>query len=110
MMELNRLEEHVLLATIRLHPNGYGVAIRNVIETHAHRRYSFGAIYAALDKLQSKGFVTSKEGEPEKKRGGRRKLYFTITAEGRIALDRALNALVELGRGAGSEEALGWVG
>src|SRR5215470_13812453 len=106
-MEIDRIEELVLLAVIRLHPNGYGVSIRDVIEKHAHRRYSFGTIYAALDRLESKGFVTSKEGEPEKKRGGRRKLFFTITGEGRIALDHARNALVSLG---GNSGGAGWKG
>jgi PadR family transcriptional regulator, regulatory protein PadR len=95
-----KVEQDVLSAVFHLHPDAYGVSVRNVIETYTQRRYSFGTIYAALERLELGGFVISREGEPEKKRGGRRKLFFTISGEGKKALDSSLNALVSLGRGA----------
>jgi DNA-binding PadR family transcriptional regulator len=42
-----------------------------------------------LDRLQEKGFLTSKMGEPTSERGGRRKRYYQITGKGRRALTQA---------------------
>jgi DNA-binding PadR family transcriptional regulator len=65
-----------------------------------------GALYAALDRLQEKGFVRSKQGEATPERGGRRKLYFSMTAPGKKALDESLKAIRSLSRAAGWQGAL----
>src|SRR5690242_5567689 len=91
--DLTTLEQHVLLAALRLHPHGYGVTIRDEIEKETGRAPSFGSIYTALDRLCSQGYLKSKEGEPTAERGGRRKLYFTVTAPGQATLRRALQSL-----------------
>jgi PadR family transcriptional regulator PadR len=97
--ELTALEQQTLLAVLRLHPQGYGVTIREEIEQQTSRTPSFGTIYATLDRLCSKGYLKSKEGEPTAERGGRRKLYFVITARGQMALRQALQSLDALRAG-----------
>src|SRR3954452_7413286 len=51
MAELTTLEQHALLAALRLDPNGYGVTIRGEIERHTGRAPSFASVYGALDRL-----------------------------------------------------------
>ncbi|WP_244483613.1 helix-turn-helix transcriptional regulator [Methylobacterium sp. Leaf91] len=90
--DLSTLEQRILLALIRLQPNGYGVAIQDEIAERAGKTVSFGSIYASLDRLEERGFVNSREGEATPERGGRKKVYFTVSGLGRRALDSSLNA------------------
>jgi PadR family transcriptional regulator PadR len=105
-MELTTLEQHAMLAIIALQPNAYGISIQNHISQKAGYEPSVGSIYAALDRLEEKGFVRSKQGEATRERGGRRKLYFWLTAPGKKTLTESLNATRSLGRAAGWQEAL----
>jgi PadR family transcriptional regulator, regulatory protein PadR len=96
---LSSLEQHLLLAVIGLHPNAYGVSIQDYIKERTGHEYSTGSIYASLDRLEEKGFVKPRQGEATKERGGKAKLYFTITAPGQHTLRRSLQAIDVLRQG-----------
>jgi PadR family transcriptional regulator, regulatory protein PadR len=83
---LGSLEQLVLIALVRLGPNAYGMTVRREIEERTGRVLSIGAIYATLERLQTKGYVRSFVGEPTAERGGRAKRLFAIEAEGQRAL------------------------
>ena len=83
---LGEFEHIVLLALLRLGSNAYGVTIRQEIESRTERRASIGAIYSTLTRLEQKGFVSSRVGEPTAERGGRAKKFFKIEAPGQRAL------------------------
>ncbi len=83
---LGSLEYIVLLALVRLEENVYGMTVRREIEARTGRSVSIGAIYATLERLQTKGYVRSFIGEPTAERGGRAKRLFCIEADGRRAL------------------------
>ena len=87
--DLGLLEQQVLHAGWRLHPNGYGVAIGDEIQRRTARDYSPGSIYAAIERLEGKGYVERRKGEASAIRGGRAKLHFTVTALGSKALEDA---------------------
>jgi PadR family transcriptional regulator PadR len=93
------IEQQALLAVLRLHPNGYGVSIRDEIERQTGRTLSFATVYLVLDRMTDKGFLETRQGEQTAERGGRRKLHFTITAPGRRALRDALQSLDALRAG-----------
>lgn len=105
-MDLSTLEQHVMLAVIAVHPNAYGISIQDHIARQTGREPSVGSIYAALDRLEEKGFVRSKQGEATPERGGKRKLYFSITAPGKRVLTESLMAVGSLSRAARWQEAL----
>ena len=105
MTELNPLDQQVLLAILRLRPGAYGVSIQALIEERTGRSYSIGAIYAALDRLEDKGFVKRRAGEPTPERGGRAKLYFDLTAPGQGALQQSLRAIDAMRKGLRQKEA-----
>jgi DNA-binding PadR family transcriptional regulator len=105
-MELTTLEQHAMLAIVALHPNAYGISIQDHIARNGGYEPSVGSLYAALDRLEQKGFVRPKQGEPTAERGGRRKLYFSVTAPGKKALDESLRAVRTLTRAARLQEAL----
>jgi PadR family transcriptional regulator PadR len=89
---LGEFEELVLLAVLVLRDNAYGVSIRDLLEQETGRNVSFGAIYTTLDRLKTKGYVSSRQGEPTKERGGRAKRYFKIEGIGETALKEAQTA------------------
>ncbi|MCQ4188493.1 PadR family transcriptional regulator [Methylocystis suflitae] len=91
--ELTTAEQQTLLAIIIQHPNAYGVSIRDEIRKRTDREYSFGSIYAVLERLEDKGLIASREGEATAARGGRKKQYFAITGPGQLALQASLRAL-----------------
>jgi PadR family transcriptional regulator PadR len=84
--ELGSLEQIVLIALVRLGANAYGMTVRREIEERTGRALSIGAVYATLERLQTKGHVRSFVGEPTAERGGRAKRLFRIEAEGQRAL------------------------
>lgn len=96
---LGEFEHIVLLAVLRLDDEAYGVTVRREIEGRTKREVSIGAIYATLDRLEAKGYVRSRVGEPTPERGGRSKRFFRITAQGVSAVNRTHRALSKLTEG-----------
>ena len=89
----------VLLALIRLGDEAYGVPIAGVIEQSSGRDVAMASVYITLDRLERKGFVASRLGEPTAERGGRAKTYFRITARGLKEARRARRTLIRLWQG-----------
>jgi PadR family transcriptional regulator PadR len=104
--DLTLVEQQMLLAIMRLHPNAYGVSIRDEIKTRTGKEYSFGSVYAVLERLEDGGLIKSREGEATAARGGRKKLYFTITVQGQSALQASLRAVDAMRDGIELEGAL----
>ncbi|MFI5243852.1 MAG: PadR family transcriptional regulator [Gemmatimonadales bacterium] len=96
---LGELEQLVLLAIARLGDDAYGVTIRREIATRARRDLAFGSVYTTLARLEEKGLVSSRLGDPTPERGGRRKKHFAMSADGRRALQRSLRAIRAMVRG-----------
>jgi PadR family transcriptional regulator, regulatory protein PadR len=96
---LGEFEHIVLLALLRLGMDAYGVTVRDEIEKRADREVSVGAVYATLDRLESKGLVASRVGEPTASRGGRAKRHFQITKKGVAAVNRTHEALRNMSHG-----------
>ena len=86
--QLGEFEELVLLIIGVLFPNAYGISIRQEIIVQTGRKVVVGAIHSTLNRLESKGFVSSKLADETHKRGGRRKRLFQITAAGKRALEK----------------------
>ena len=95
---LGNFELMVLLAVIRLGDTAYGVTISLALEESTRREVALGSVYAALDRLQDKGFVTSRLGDPTPERGGRAKRYFGVTARGVREARSTRQALIALWR------------
>jgi PadR family transcriptional regulator len=86
---LGEFEQVVLLAILRLGCNAYGVTIGAEITACTRREPAPGALYTTLDRLEDKGLVTSRLGDPTPQRGGRAKRYFVVSSKGLAAITRA---------------------
>lgn len=90
---LGEFEQLILLAIVRHRGTAYGMIIRQEIEEKTGRSVSIGAVYTTLDRLENKGYLSSKKGEATPERGGKAKRYFKIRAPGIHALDRSYETL-----------------
>jgi DNA-binding PadR family transcriptional regulator len=79
---IGEFEELLLLAVWALDEPVYGVPVQQYIEKASGRAVSIGAVYAGLDRIESKGLVRSEAGEVTRQRGGKRKRLFSITDSG----------------------------
>ena len=86
---LGEFEQIVLLAILRVGDEAYGVPIRAEIEACTGRDPAPGALYTTLDRLESKGLVSSRMGDPTPQRGGRARRYFEATPAAIQAVARA---------------------
>ncbi|HEY1939292.1 MAG TPA: helix-turn-helix transcriptional regulator [Candidatus Angelobacter sp.] len=96
---LGEFEHIVVLALLRLEDQAYGVTVRQEIEFRTRREVSIGAVYATLDRLETKGYVKSHHGDPTPERGGRAKRFFRVTAKGVSAVNRTHRALQSMTEG-----------
>lgn len=97
---LGELEQLVLFALVALPAaECYGVPIREVIEQRTGRSLSAGAVYTALERLATRGYVTSELGEPTAARGGRRKRMYRLEPAGARELKRSVGTLQEMSHG-----------
>jgi DNA-binding PadR family transcriptional regulator len=86
---LGEFEELVLLAVRARGEDATGATIQEELERRAGRAVALGAIYAALDRGERKGLVTSWLGEPQRRPGGRRRRHYAVTKQGERALSES---------------------
>jgi len=95
---LGSFEHLLLLALAHLGNEAYTVPIRAFLEEHTGRAVSPGAIYTALNRLEARGFVSSRFGDPTPERGGKRKKFYRLEPEGAAAVSDTQQQLSRLGR------------
>jgi len=87
---LGEFEQLVLLAVLSLENEAFAAEIRRRIEAAAERSVSRGALYATLDRLETKGFLGWEAGVRRR---------FLVSSDGVAALRRSLEAVKRLSRG-----------
>ena len=93
---LGEFEQIVLLSILRLNDTAYGFRIRAEIAEHTGRSVAPGALYTTLERLEDKGFVSARMGDPTPERGGRAKRYYKVSRFGLEAVKRAQDAYQSL--------------
>jgi DNA-binding PadR family transcriptional regulator len=92
-------EQLVLLAVLRLGDAAYAVPIRAEIEARTGRAPTRGAVYVTLERLEEKGYLDSRLGEPLAERGGRARRYYRVRPSGVRALLDSWTALRRMWHG-----------
>ena len=86
MIALTKLEEIVLIAIWNLREDAYGVNIKKKVHELSGKEYFYNTLYTTFDRLIRKAFIVKGFGEPTPVRGGKRKVFFRLTKEGKWAL------------------------
>jgi PadR family transcriptional regulator, regulatory protein PadR len=95
---LGEFELMVILTVVQLGEDAYGVTISRELEELRGRGVALGSVYAALERLEEKGLVSSSLGRPTPERGGKAKRYFRVTQEGLRQVRKTRSVLTRLWR------------
>ena len=105
---LGEFEYAILLAILHLDEategtesadGAYAVPIRELIEQRTTRPVARGALYTGLDRLESKGCLKSRMGDPSEERGGKARRYYSVTPAGLKAIRATHDALSSMDKG-----------
>jgi len=102
---IGEFEQLTLLAILRLEDDAYGVTIRTEIERRTGRRVGRGQVYTTLDRLETKGCVSSAFGDPSPIPSGKARRYYRVEEPGIEALKESGAAMRNLW--SGLEDVLG---
>jgi DNA-binding PadR family transcriptional regulator len=89
MYELTKREELILLSILKLDGKAYIVTLRENIKEINGKSINYGSLCNTLSSLIRKGYIKSEQSNPEPRQGGRRKVLYFLTGEGKKALKRA---------------------
>lgn len=96
---LGEFEQMVMLALLRLGPDAYGAAVCGEIGRRSGRAVSVSAVHTTLERLETKGLVKSRVGDPTPQRGGKRKRHYEVGALGMKALQASYRSLRKMADG-----------
>lgn len=97
---LGEFEYVLITAAAALGDKAYGAAIREEIESTTGRKCSLGALYTTIDRLETKGLLTTWMGDATPQRGGRAKRMVRVTNKGVQAAKGFYDAVIRVSRGA----------
>ncbi len=89
MYDLTKHEELILISIWKLKNNAYGVTIKNDFIDTTGKSITYGSLCKTLYKLVQKGYIESNESTPVSQQGGRRKVMYYLTYDGKTALKHA---------------------
>ena len=90
---LGEFEQIVMLALLRLGADAYGAAVCAEIEKRSGREVSVSAVHTTLERLEQKGMLRSRIGDPTPQRGGKRKRHYEVAAPGLRAMQASYRSL-----------------
>lgn len=92
---LGEFELLVLLSALHLGPDeAYTVSIAEDLRARLGRSVRRANIYTTLQRLEAKGMVTTRRGEPRADRGGRPPRLVTVSADG-VAAARSTTSAIQ---------------
>lgn len=97
---LAEFELLVILAALRLGADeAYAVSIADEIETRTGRPVRRANVHTTLQRLEEKGFVTTRLGEPRPERGGKPRRLVEVSPDGVTAMRNTTGAIRAMATG-----------
>ncbi len=88
MKSLTVFEETVMIAVFHMKDDAYSVTIHRKILEISGKDVIVGTLFHALDQLTRKGYLEKKKGKPAQEKGGKSKMFYTVSEEGLKALEQ----------------------
>lgn len=102
-INLGEFELLVLLACLRLgEDEAYAVSIADEIAARTGRSLQRASVYVTLQRLEKKGLVSTRLGDPRPERGGKARRLVCVEAAGRTAVRDARQAFQNMWTGLGA--------
>lgn len=92
---LGALEELILLLVLR-EQEAYGAQLVKLYIEHMKKEITLPAVVMVLKRLEKKGMLKSRMGEPSSERGGRRKVLYQATEQGYQTAEEAMKAKTKI--------------
>ena len=86
---LGALEEVILLIVLK-ERESYGAELVKLYISEVKKDITLPAVVMVLKRLEKKGFLSSKMGEPTSERGGRRKVLYRATKLGYSTIEELM--------------------
>jgi PadR family transcriptional regulator PadR len=96
---LGEFEVTVLMAVLHLSDAAAGTMVRNEIARRTGRAVARGAVYVTLDRLETKGLLTSRLDKATPERGGHPRRFFKVTELGLKRVRQALTMVERMRAG-----------
>ena len=96
---LGEFEQIVMLALVRVGSDAYGATVCAEIEQRGGRDVSVSAVHTTLERLEQKGLVKSRLGDPTPQRGGKRKRHYEVAALGMRSLQASYRSIRNMAEG-----------
>ena len=100
MKVLTRGEEILLLSILRLKDNAFALTILKEIKQRTDKKLTIGSLWVSLDSLCRKGYIDKKLAEETPAKGGRKKVFYSLTPSGAKALRNTREFQKSLWKGA----------
>ena len=95
---IGELETSLLWIVMRLR-EAHGAQIREELKERSGRSIGPGTLYPTLERLEAKGFLSSRLGDPTPERGGRAKRLFALTPAGLAEVREAWRVVNRMAEG-----------
>lgn len=100
---LGEFEMLVLLACLRLgDAEAYAVSIVDDIFERTGREIHRAAVYVTLQRLEKKGLIATRLGDPLPERGGKARRHVTVQPRGKVAVRASRDAFQRMWTGLGA--------
>ena len=86
---LGELEEQVLLVLVRLNGESYAVEVADQLAGLTGREVSAATTFMVMRRLEQRGLLASRVGEPDPEWGGRPRRFYKVRARVVLPLLRA---------------------
>jgi len=86
MKVLTRAEEILLLSILSLKDNAFALNILKEIKQNTGKKLTIGSLWVSLDSLRKKGYIDKRMAEETPAKGGRKKVFYSLTSTGAKAL------------------------
>ena len=88
-VSLGELEEQVLLILLRLEGESYAVDVADQLAELTGRQVSAATTFMVMRRLEQRGLLTSRVGDPDPEWGGRPRRFYKVRPKAAIPLLRA---------------------
>lgn len=100
---IGELGQLLLLALVQCGGEASGLDLGDALKERTGRDVLPGGIYTIMERLRERGLVSAFTGERASERGGRRRKFYRLEPEGRLALARAYRQVHRMAEGIGPD-------
>lgn len=96
---LTRSDEMIMVCILVLRDQAFSTTIMAELTKRARKRVTVGSLWVALDVLAGRGLVGKESRKNPDRKGGRPRVYYTVTELGKKSLKKTRDAEIRLWKG-----------